>query len=66
VQTRQGNWNPFVQKKGLALLGKVPHDNAMTHAMVAGQTITEFQKNGISHSVKQIWSNIQSTAKRLT
>jgi len=33
------------------------------NAMVAGQTITEYQKNGISQDLKRIWSNVVATAK---
>jgi MinD superfamily P-loop ATPase len=53
----------YCAKKGLILLGKLPHDVAMTHAMVAGQTITEYKKNGISQEIKRVWSNIEKTAK---
>jgi len=49
-------------KKGLHLLGRLPHDMAVTHAMVAGQTITEYQKHGISELVRQAWSNIEAAA----
>ena len=49
--------------KGLRFLGRLPHDRAMTDAMVAGQTITEYQTNGISEHVKKIWSNIEASVK---
>jgi len=62
-EDKTGELESFCAKKGLVLLGKLPHDLAMTHAMVAGQTITEYQKNGISQELKRIWSNIEATAK---
>ena len=48
---------------GLKLLGRLPHDRAMTDAMVAGQTITEYQKNGISRQLEKIWSNIKALVR---
>jgi MinD superfamily P-loop ATPase len=52
----------FCVGKGISLLGRLPHDKAVTDAMVSGQTITEYQQNGISEQVRQIWSNIEATA----
>jgi MinD superfamily P-loop ATPase len=51
----------FCVTKGLKHLGRLPHDRAITEAMVAGQTITEYQNNGLSRDVKKIWSNIQAS-----
>jgi MinD superfamily P-loop ATPase len=52
----------FCMKNGISLLGRLPHDKAVTDAMVSGQTITEYEENGISDQVRQIWSNIEATA----
>jgi hypothetical protein len=49
-------------ENGLSLLGQLPHDRAVTDAMVAAETITEHQQNGISDQVRQVWSNIEATA----
>jgi MinD superfamily P-loop ATPase len=46
--------------RGISLLGRLPHDKAVTEAMVSGETITEYQQNGISAQVRQIWSNIEA------
>lgn len=62
-EEKTGQLEAFCAKKGLVFLGKLAHDVAMTHAMVAGQTITEYQQNGISQEVKKIWSNIEKTTR---
>jgi MinD superfamily P-loop ATPase len=55
----------FCAEKGISLLGRLPHDKAVTHAMVEGQTITEFQQNGVSEQVRQVWANIEQRARAL-
>jgi MinD superfamily P-loop ATPase len=49
----------YCVEKKLAMLGRLPHDPAITRAMVMGQTITEFQKNGFADHVRQIWMKIE-------
>ena len=52
-------------KHGLALLGKLPHDPAMTEAMVAGQVVTEFSEaTALASEIKRIWNNIQVWAEK--
>ncbi|MBW2108077.1 MAG: ATP-binding protein [Deltaproteobacteria bacterium] len=45
----------FCLEKGLKVLGALPHDTVVTHAMVAKQTVTEYSHNDFSDKVKQIW-----------
>jgi MinD superfamily P-loop ATPase len=45
--------------RGLTVLGRIPHDPAVTRAMIQGQTITEFQTNGVAARVRRIWENIE-------
>ena len=59
--------NPGITRKietlcashGLELLGALPHDEAVVHAMVQGQTITEYRNNAFSETLRQIWSKIE-------
>jgi MinD superfamily P-loop ATPase len=53
----------FCAKTDLSLLGKLPHDPAVVHAMVAGKTITEYQKNGISDQLRTVWANIEAAVR---
>ncbi len=48
--------------RGLALLGRLPYDPAVTAAMVARQTLTEFAPGGLGEQVGRIW---QAVAARL-
>ncbi len=48
----------FCQKHQLALLGRLPHDTAFTHAMIRGLTITEVDPNGIGTAMRGIWHHI--------
>lgn len=50
------------RRKNIIVLGRIPHDDDITHAMVAGKTITEFSSNGIADDIKNIWKRIESLA----
>jgi hypothetical protein len=30
------------------------------HAMVAGKTVTEYQRNGIAEQIRTVWANIEA------
>lgn len=57
-----GDIEHHCRKRGLSLLGRLPHDPAITMAMVCGQTITQYQSDGISILVREIWANIKELA----
>lgn len=51
----------FGQEKGFPVLGRLPHDPAITRAMVQGKTITEFDPEGdFADQVKAIWQNVMN------
>lgn len=52
----------FCAEKGLRLLAKLPHDLAMTQAMVRGQVITEYQSQGLAELVRKAWDEIMGMA----
>ena len=54
----------FCVKKNLFILGELPHDPVFTAAMVRGQTITEYQANGIAAGVRQVWAEIDTIVKK--
>jgi MinD superfamily P-loop ATPase len=52
----------FCKERGLGLFGRISHDTAITDAMVAGKVITEYQKNGISRQIAEVWARIEDEA----
>lgn len=54
------------QDHGLVFFGKVPHDVAMTDAMVNGQAITEYQTDGLADDIRAVWNNIRDHAETAT
>jgi len=52
----------FCADRGLTLLARLPHDPAVTEAMVHGQTITEYVPDGLAETVRQTWRKIVSLA----
>jgi MinD superfamily P-loop ATPase len=49
----------FCAARGLALLGHLPHDPAVTEAMVQGLAITEYRPDGLAQTLREIWSRVQ-------
>ena len=50
----------FAEGKGVKPIGRVPFDPDFTRAMVAGQTIVEFNEQGDAcRAVKTIWENLR-------
>lgn len=54
----------FSVQKDLFILGELPHDPEFTEAMVRGQTITEYQANGIAAKIQQAWAAIEMLIER--
>jgi MinD superfamily P-loop ATPase len=47
---------------GIEVLGKIPYDESMIHALLEGKTITEYDPEGhISAEVRKMWCTIEST-----
>jgi MinD superfamily P-loop ATPase len=53
----------YCQKHGLVVFGQVPHDVAMTDAMVKGQVITEYQTDGLAADIQAVWKQIRHHAE---
>lgn len=47
----------------IELLGRIPYDTAVTHAMVAGKSIVEFADGEVSHAIKGIWNTVEHHLK---
>ncbi len=46
--------------RGIPIVAELVHDPAVTHAMVARQTITEYKADGISGDIRNAWQRILS------
>lgn len=53
----------FGAENKFTLLGKLPHDPAITRAMIAGKAVTEYSKNEFSGQLTVIWEKILCLAK---
>ena len=54
----------YCLKTGLTLLGRLPHDPVITHAMIAAQAVTEYQKGPFADRIIDIWKNIKAMSKQ--
>ncbi|MEW6265256.1 MAG: ATP-binding protein [Thermodesulfobacteriota bacterium] len=50
----------FCRERGLSVLARLPHDPAMTQAMVRGRVITEFTQGGLADLVRRAWLDIEA------
>ena len=51
--------------KGLVLLGRLPYDAAVTEAMVAQKTITEYQNGALANRVRAIWDTVAAQIHKM-
>ena len=54
----------YCAREGLELFAELPFDPAMVQAMVQGQVITEYQKDGLAGELALAWEKIMQTAER--
>ncbi|MBN1841023.1 MAG: ATP-binding protein [Deltaproteobacteria bacterium] len=43
----------------IELVGRIPYDTAVTHAMVAGKSVVEFSDGKVSDAVKELWRRVE-------
>jgi len=48
----------FAKEQNVKLLGRIPFDHDVTKAQMAGMNIIEHNDNGVSNSIKKLWSNL--------
>jgi MinD superfamily P-loop ATPase len=51
----------YCAKNGIELVGHIPYDRAVTHAMVAGKSIVEFSNGNVANAMKEIWHRVEET-----
>ncbi|MBW2020666.1 MAG: ATP-binding protein [Deltaproteobacteria bacterium] len=44
----------------IALVGRIPYDTSVTHAMVAGKSIVEFSDGSVSDAINKIWEKVEN------
>lgn len=49
----------YCARNQVKLLGRIPYDTAVTHAMVAGKSIVEFSDGKVSNAIKEIWHKVE-------
>ena len=50
----------YCQEQGIALVGKLPYDNAVTEAMVQGQPVTIYQPEGaMAGTLREVWARVR-------
>jgi len=62
-QTQTWRIKAFCAQRGLKVLAELPHDPAVTEAMVRGRVITEHQKGGLAETLRQTWAAIEDLAR---
>ncbi len=45
-------------RNGINIWAKIPYDEVMTKAQVAGQSIIEYANNAVTESIKALWQNV--------
>ncbi|MFC1913312.1 ATP-binding protein [Chloroflexota bacterium] len=51
--------------KGVAVAARIPFDNVVTEAMVHGQTVVEYARNGVSHQIEALWDSVLKSLNEL-
>jgi MinD superfamily P-loop ATPase len=53
----------YCAKNQIELVGRIPYDTAVTHAMVAGKSIVEFADGHVSEAIAGIWNRVEHYLK---
>jgi MinD superfamily P-loop ATPase len=53
----------YCAKNQIEMVGRIPYDTAVTHAMVAGKSIVEFADGSVSEAIKGIWDRVERYLK---
>jgi MinD superfamily P-loop ATPase len=54
----------YCKERGVPVVAEIPYDDAVTQAMVRGQTITETDGGAVAAQIRHVWDEIQRTANR--
>ena len=51
----------FCLGQGVEVAGRIPFDNTVTEAMVAGLPVVEYSQNGVSHQIEALWELVSKS-----
>jgi MinD superfamily P-loop ATPase len=51
----------FCLGQGVELAARIPFDNTVTKAMVAGLPVVEYSQNGVSHQIEALWELVSKS-----
>jgi len=51
----------YCLSQGVAVAARIPFDNAVTKAMVAGLPVVEYSRNGVSHQIEVLWELVSKS-----
>ena len=54
----------YCLSQGVAVAARIPFDNAVTEAMVAGLPVVEYSQNGVSHQIEALWELVSKSPVR--
>jgi MinD superfamily P-loop ATPase len=50
----------YCLSQGVEVAARIPFDNTVTKAMVAGLPVVEYSRNGVSHQIEALWHSVAS------
>jgi MinD superfamily P-loop ATPase len=48
----------FAHQRGVQIVGRISYDKAITEAQINGETIIEYQKDGVSAEIRRAWDEV--------
>jgi MinD superfamily P-loop ATPase len=51
----------FCLGQGVEVATRIPFDNTVTKAMVAGLPVVEYSRNGVSHQIEELWELVSKS-----
>jgi MinD superfamily P-loop ATPase len=48
----------YAAERGLRIAGRIRYDTAVTRAQISGQTLVEYQTNGCSSDIREVWNAV--------
>jgi MinD superfamily P-loop ATPase len=54
----------YCHSQGTEIAARIPFDNAMTEAMVAGLPVVEYTRNGVSHQIEALWEQVSKSLQK--
>lgn len=51
----------FCEARAIPLVAEIPYDDAVTRAMVRGQTVTEFGDSAVAQQIRRVWNAVRDS-----